>query len=194
MIKFIISTLLLMGLSLNAQADELTVLKEDMSQRVERVIKALTDKSLTKEQKNSELESAGEGLFDYTLMAKLSIGKKEWSKLTLAQKKEFVKLFESNMKNSYIEKSHLLSDEKVIVKDAVKVKRNRIHISVDVEGKKDATTLTYKYYLKKGKWLVFDVEIANVSILKTYRAQFAEILGSDSIETLLQKLKDKQSS
>jgi len=183
-----------MGLSLSVQADELTVLKEDMTQRVDRVIKALTNKALTKEQKNSELESAGEGLFDYTLMAKLSIGKKEWSKLALAQKKEFVKLFETNMKSSYIEKSHLLSDEIVIVKDAVKVKKNRIHLSVTVEGKKDATTLTYKYYLKKGKWLVFDVEIADVSILKTYRAQFAEILGSDSMGALMQKLKDKQSS
>ena len=194
MIKFIISTLLLMGLSLSVQADELTVLQEDMTQRVDRVIKALTNETLSKEQKNSELESAGEGLFDYTLMAKLSIGKKEWSKLALAQKKEFVKLFETNMKSSYIEKSHLLSDEKVIVKDAVKIKKNRIHLSVTVEGKKDAITLTYKYYLKKGKWLVFDVEIADVSILKTYRAQFAEILGSDSMDALIQKLKDKQSS
>jgi phospholipid transport system substrate-binding protein len=183
-----------MGLSFSAQADELTILQDDMTKRVDKVIKALKNNSLSKIEQNMELESAGEGLFDYTLMAKLSIGKREWSKLALAQKKEFVKLFETNMKNSYIEKSHLLSDETVSVKDAVKIKKNRIHLSVTVEGKKDATTLTYKYYLKKGKWLVFDVEIADVSILKTYRAQFAEILRSGSMDTLIQKLKDKQSS
>jgi len=194
MIKFIISTILLMAVSLSLHADVLTDIQADMTHRVDRVVEVLNSDILTKKEKNAELEIAGKGLFDYTLMARLSIGKKEWKKLSLAQKKEFATIFETNMKNSYIEKSYLLGDDKVTVHEAIQAKKTRIQLSVSVVGKKETTKLTYKYYSKKGKWLVYDVDIAGVSILQTYRAQFAEILGSDSMEILVQKLKDSQSS
>ena len=98
------------------------------------------------------------------------------------------------MKKSYIEKAHLLSDEKVTVNDAVQVKPTRIHLNVMIHGKDENTDIIYKYYRAKNReWLIYDVEIAGISILKTYRAQFKEVLDGGDMQELINQLKPKSS-
>ena len=51
--------------------------------------------------------------------------------------------------------------------------------------------MIYKFYKKKNQqWNVYDVEIMGVSIVQTYRSQFAGILKNQSIEDLLKKLRE----
>ena len=174
-------------------ADELNDLTVMMKGKVEYVIKVLKDTNLTKIEQDEKLHESIEGLFDYTLMARLSIGKREWIKLDSSKKQKFVKLFSTKMSNSYTEKSHMLSDEKINVKQAVQVKKSRVSVPVSIEGSKESTEMIYKfYYSKKAIWLIYDVEIAGVSILQTYRAQFAEELHNGNIDTLMKKLSSSE--
>jgi phospholipid transport system substrate-binding protein len=189
-IKKIIAMITLIGMFNTALlADELQDLTTMMKSKVEYVVKVLKDTNLTKVEQDKKLNESIEGLFDYTLMARLSIGKHEWMKLESAKKQEFVKLFSQKMKDSYTEKSHMLSNEKIVVKPAQMIKKSRISVPVLIEGTKKSTKLVYKFYhSKKAIWLIYDVEIAGVSILQTYRAQFAEELSSGNIDTLMKKL------
>ncbi len=50
--------------------------------------------------------------------------------------------------------------------------------------------IIYKFYKdKNGSWMIYDVDILGVSIIQTYRTQFAEILTKEPFEKLLEKLK-----
>jgi phospholipid transport system substrate-binding protein len=59
------------------------------------------------------------------------------------------------------------------------------------DGKK--IPLFYRLTDKSGSWKVYDIIIEGVSMVKTYRTQFRQILAKDSPGKLLQILRDKTS-
>ena len=188
--KSILFLFTLMILALPLVASELEDLKSTMQSKVDETVKTLKNPKLLREQQDKKITQLADGMFDYKLMAKLSIGKRNWKKFSPAQRKEFVNLFVLRMKASYAKKAHLLGDEKITVEDAVQVKPKRVYLRVLIHGSKNDTDIKYKYYkTKRGKWLIYDVEIAKISILQTYRAQFAEVLSNKSVDDLLKELK-----
>ena len=193
--KYITFFLLTAVLSTSVFGNQLEDLTSLMQKKVDFIITVLKDDSIQKDIQNQQIYESVDGLFDYTLMSRLSVGKTNWMKLKSSQKQEFVKLFSTLMKESYSEKAHLLSDEKVTVNDAQQIKSSRIYVSVTIQGSKESTELIYKfYYSKKAIWLVYDVDVAGVSILQTYRAQFAEILKDADMLELIDKLKSSTSA
>ena len=188
--KYLTILTIVLAMNVSSFASDLNTINNTMQEKVNLIMTVLKNERLLKHEKDTEIGKISEGLFDYSLMSRLSVGKKIWKKATKENKKDFVYFFEMRMKKSYIEKSHLLSDEKVTVHDAVQVKPTRIHQALMIKSKDKDTEILYKYYKSKsGLWLIYDVEIAGISILKTYRAQFAEILESGDIEELIKQLK-----
>ena len=49
--------------------------------------------------------------------------------------------------------------------------------------------LLYKFYHAKQAWMAYDIEINGVSLVKSYRTQFDEILQTGSAEKLLEELR-----
>jgi len=48
--------------------------------------------------------------------------------------------------------------------------------------------MRYKLYHSESEWKIYDVEIQGVSIIRSYRSQFSEILKNGTIDDLLLKL------
>jgi len=190
--KIVTNIVLLIALGATLVANDTDELTQMMTKKVNFVIKTIKDENLTRTQKDKALSESIEGLFDYTLMARLSVGKKVWKSLSSDKKQEFVKLFSDTMKKSYLEKSYLLSDERVIVEEAKQTKKSRISVPVTITGSKESMQMVYKFYhSKKEIWLIYDVEIAGVSILQTYRSQYAELLKDGNIDELMKLLREK---
>ena len=94
-------------------ADTTTQIKKEFNNTFENIIKIVKDKSLAKEQRNQKIVNAISPIFDFELMAKLSLGK-VWKSLKKDDKKAFVDAYVSRMKKSYSSKIDGFSDEKVI--------------------------------------------------------------------------------
>ena len=56
---------------------------------------------------------------------------------------------------------------------------------------KDKTIPINYVMIKRDNWLVYDVVVEGVSLVKNYRSQFQKILSKDSPESLIQRIKDK---
>ena len=67
------------------------------------------------------------------------------------------------------------------------VVETRVKIDKDTE-----IPVHYQLKDKEGNWLVCDIAIEGVSIVKNYRAQFNEILANSSFEDLIARLKSKE--
>ena len=53
--------------------------------------------------------------------------------------------------------------------------------------------MVFKYYLvSESLWKIYDLEVAGVSLMQTYRTQFSEIFTKDGATKLLDKLRQKQ--
>lgn len=170
-----------------------TEIKSEMTSKIDKVLLILKDNKLEKRQKGEEIISIMSPVFDYSLMSRLSLGKK-WKTISQSQKDEFTHIFTQKLKDSYIEKLDLYTDELVEILDTKKTKKTRLLLKTQLVGKEKKYDINYKFYKKKTEdsWLIYDVDLLGVSIIQTYRKQFAGFLKDKSFEELLVHLKTKK--
>ena len=174
-------------------ADEVREIREMTKEKVDIVINTLKDINLSKEEKKESILKTIDGLFDFERMAKLSLGKKYWKSLSKSRRKEFSRLFVERLKQSYLDKLDLYTDEEVVVDQAKQKKKNRVEVLTYLVSKDDKMEMKYKLYKDKKKgWLVYDVEVLGVSIVQTYRSQFSGYLRKNSMDELMNKLSSSE--
>jgi len=194
--KIILVLVSLFIFSQNLVANEQTILKDHFLNKIDDVITIVKDKTLEKTIRNGKIVESLTPMFDFTLMAKLSLGKK-WKTLKNSDKKEFVHLYVERMKQSYSTKIDAYSDEKIEVTQINQPKKNRIELVTNLINKDNKLEISYKFYkpknlkMDKDSWLIYDVVILGVSILKTDKAQFREYLQTKTIKELMNQLQSK---
>ena len=153
------------------------------------VLNILKDKSLSQKQKDEKNVRIIDDIFDFDIMSQISLGRK-WKTLSNNEKVRFSKAFEKKIKHSYLDKLRLYNNEKVIIKDLEKIKSNRITLETQVIGLDDTYKVIYFFYKKKqtNQWYIYDVELVGVSIIQTYRKQFAEFLTTKTVKELIESL------
>jgi phospholipid transport system substrate-binding protein len=188
--KFLVLLSLLFVFSNNLFAIEESKIVDVMKDKVDRVIAILQEKEKTKLEKTDRIFSIMDELFDYRVMSQIALGR-DWTNLSDKEKDKFTKLFELKLKNSYIDKLDLYTNEEIVIDNIKKLNPKRIKLLTYVIGKDDKYEIEYKFY-KDGtsNWLIYDVNIIGVSIMQTYRQQFAEYLKNNSFNNLLVSLND----
>lgn len=186
--QLLYATVLSLLLCPPVMADDLGDVEKMIEERIETVISALQDKTLDQQSKNEKVIRIVEPVFDFELMAKLSLGKKYWPDLSAAKRQEFIKVFTERLKDSYLEKLELYTDEKVAYEKPLRVK-GRIHMPTFLISKDNKYSMLYKLYKSDRGWLIYDIEIEGVSVIQTYRSQFDGVLKNGAIDDLLEKLK-----
>ncbi len=182
-----------MLLLLPLMADELQSLQSDLRGRIDTITATLNNKTLGQTEKNEKILSTVDSILDFTLMSQLSLDKTIRAKLTPEQLKEFNALFEKELKDSLLSKLENYSNEKIELKNSAKTQPNRISVFSVLQGKKGDTEVVFKYYLvSESLWKIYDLEVAGVSLMQTYRTQFSEIFTKDGATKLLDKLRQKQ--
>ena len=192
--NFLIITIIFLFLGSNLIfADEVSKIREMTKEKVDIVINTLKDQSLNKDEKKEAILKTVDGLFDFPRMAKLSLGKKHWKSLSKGDRKEFSKLFVEKLKQSYLDKLDLYTDEEVVVDDTKLKKKKRVEVLTYLVSKDDKMEMKYKLYKSKKKgWLVYDVEVLGVSIVQTYRSQFSGFLKKNSMDDLMNRLRSPE--
>jgi len=155
--------------------------------KLDATIAVLQKKDLDTQKKNEQLVEIVTPMFDFHLMAKLSLGRKYWPGLSEEKKDEFTDLFIKRLRASYLEKISLYTDEKVFFKTPVQDKR-KVSIPTEIISKNNRISMIYKMYKSKKDWKIYDVEIEGISIISTYRSQFDQVLSKGTMDELLQRL------
>jgi phospholipid transport system substrate-binding protein len=153
----------------------------------EAVFAILQKQDLTQELKNQKIIEIITPMFDFPLMAKLTLGRKYWPGLTPEQKERFTQLFIDRLRTSYLARITLYTDEKVRYRPSVSIKQ-KIHIPTELVSKDKTISILYKFHESDSSWKIYDLEIQGVSIIRSYRSQFQQILKSGTIDDLLAKL------
>jgi phospholipid transport system substrate-binding protein len=151
------------------------------------IVSILQNKDIDQKAKEKQIGKVISPIFDFPLMAKLALGRKNWPKFTPPQREKFTRLFTERLKKSYREKIAFYKDEKVLFKPKVQ-KKKTIYIPMELRYEDKKVAILYKLRKIEKRWKIYDVEIQGVSILLTYRSQFDEILRRDTVEDLLSRL------
>jgi len=162
-------------------ADDKDVAKELLESKIEAAIAVLQKNDLDQQEKNKQIIEIVTPLFNFPLMAKLSLGRKYWPGLIQEERQKFTQLFTKRLKESYLDKLTLYTDEKVVFKTPVQEKR-KIKIQTELISKNNTISMLYKFHESKHGWLIYDIEIQGVSIISTYRSQFDQVLSKGTID------------
>ena len=173
--------------SQTAVADDKKDAEKLLKGKLESVIFILEKKDIDRQAKKKEIVEIVTPMFNFSLMSKLTLGKKHWPGLTKDQKEKFIELFTKRLKDSYLDKMMLYTDEKIKYKASVQIKK-KVHIPTILTSKDNKISMLYKLYKSKQGWRIYDIEVQGVSLISTYRSQFDEILRSKTVDDLLAKL------
>jgi len=183
--RLLYSVFILLVMTQTVGADDKDVAKKLLESKIEAAIAVLQKNDLDQQEKNKQIIEIVTPLFDFPLMAKLSLGRKYWPGLTKEETQRFIELFTKRLKESYLDKLALYTDEKVVFKTPVQEKRR---IQTELISKNNTISMLYKFHESKHGWLIYDIEIQGVSIISTYRSQFDQVLSKGTIDELLIKL------
>jgi phospholipid transport system substrate-binding protein len=64
-----------------------------------------------------------------------------------------------------------------------------VQVPVAVRAGNEKVDMIYKFYATGNSWRIYDVEINGVSIIRSYRSQFDQILAGGTVEDLLEAVK-----
>ncbi len=168
-------------------ADDKLDAEEIVKRKLDAVFAVLQNKDLDQQAKKIEINEIVTPMFDFALMAKLTLGRQYWPNLPREKKEKFTQLYIELLKTSYLDKLALYTDEKIIFEPPAQVK-DKVQIPTQLVSKDRRTSILYKLYKPTDDWKVYDLEIQGVSIIRSYRSQFGEILQSGTIDDLLRKM------
>ncbi len=155
------------------------------------VFEIMLDKEMAMEQKKSNVTEITGGVFNFSLMAKLSIGKAHWSEFNVKQRDEFISLFTASFEDFYVDKLDLFSNEEVVFQPATVVEKKKVQVPTILLSKGKEYSILYKMSNTKGGWKIYDITIEGISLIHTYRSQYSHILKSGKPEDLLAKMREK---
>ncbi|EAI9907587.1 ABC transporter substrate-binding protein [Campylobacter upsaliensis] len=181
--------LLLLTIALSAFALNLNEIESFMQKNIDESLKILQNTKGDKKAVAQDIFKLFDGVFDYKLMAKLSLSK-YYQKLSQDEVAEFNKAFEASLKKSFTDKLELYKDQILKVEGGEQKNEKRYFLtsSMLVDGEKKF--IIFKFYKENDDWLIYDVDVLGVSIIQTYRSQFGDILENGTFKDLLNKLND----
>ncbi len=118
-----------------------------------------------------------------------------WRKANPDQQQRFIALYSDLLEANYRGKIEKYTDQKVSYLGE-RVEGHRAEVQTEVVTDQATIPLVYRLNLEGEKWMVYDVVIEGVSLVRTYRGTFGEIARKDGIDGLLeqvaQKVRDQQ--
>lgn len=183
--------LLLFTVAAPTQAGEPT---EQMKLTIDKMIDILGNPALKDpvkaEERRKLLRDTASERFDWREMARRSLAK-HWQQRTDEEKREFVPLFTDLLEQAYMDRIENYSGDKVSY-DGEKVKGKYSLVKVRIStSKQTEIPVVYRLQRKGSQWLIYDISIEGVSLVKNYRKQFDSVILSSSYQELVEKLKEK---
>ncbi|RLB12636.1 MAG: hypothetical protein DRG39_01400 [Deltaproteobacteria bacterium] len=171
-------------------ADEKNYVENLIRSKSNQILSIIKQKDISEKEKKKRIFEIGSPLFDFDTMAKLALGRKHWASLSQTQKKRFTDLFVKRLKMTYLDRATFYGNETVRFKPAIAKGKRKVYVPSIVSSKGENTSVIYKFWKSPKGWKIYDVEVEGVSIIRTYRSQFAQILRKGTIDDLFKKLEE----
>ena len=128
---------------------------------------------------------------DFNTMTKLAVGK-SWRKADAQQKEELVSEFKALLLNAYSSAVTEYGGETIEFKPFKPEKRDDRAVvrSAFVRSSGSTVPVWYKLRDKEG-WLIYDIEVDEISLVTSFRSAFSNEIEKGGIEGLLKTMKDK---
>jgi phospholipid transport system substrate-binding protein len=129
---------------------------------------------------------------DFKSMTYLAMGK-SFKKLDEAKQQELSAAFKALLVKTYAKTMNKYTNERILYDPYQKsVKANRAVVKTNISQTSTvAIPVHYKLLLKENKWLIYDILVDGISLIKSYRTTFKNEIKTHGVDGLIKSLKNK---
>ena len=127
---------------------------------------------------------------DVTGMARSVLGSRVWNQATVAERAAFSRAFTDLVIRTYASPLAEYSDESIQflpLRGKPAGGFASVNSTIHRPSKKDIM-LTYRLVLKNGQWKIYDFSVEGVSLLQSFKTQFAAALNSNRLQEVINKM------
>lgn len=123
-------------------------------------------------------------------MSRSVLGRQAWNKATVAEKKQFSQAFTRLVIRTYATPLVQYTDEKVKFLPLRSTNNGRfVRVnSIIIRSTGQNIPLSYSLVAKNGGWKIYDMSVEGVSLLQSFRSQFAQALQNTNMQALIQQM------
>ncbi len=130
-------------------------------------------------------------LFDFEEFSIRTVGR-TWKQFTPEQKQEFKTAFTDLLRNTYIDTLDEYHGQKIRFTGEVSGGNGkRVEVQMEFLADQKVYPVAFRMLEKNNRWVVYDVLIEGISMIKNYRDQFSDILAKNSPQELIDRVKAK---
>jgi len=132
---------------------------------------------------------------DFTEFGKLSLGT-QWRTLDAKQQEVYLVEFQELLKRTYLRRFKRGEAFKVSYRSDCRMnsKGDRLEIQTVIHSDGDVEAdVDYRFHKSGESWLVYDIVVDEVSVMRNYRKSFTRTLQKDGFDKLIEKMKKKKS-
>lgn len=157
---------------------------------LDRVMAIQNNDSLSREARSQEIHQIVSSSFDFNEMARDVLGS-TYGQLSSGQRNEFIDTFRYLFQDSYTRMVlNFLKNENI---EYGKATQGGGKAKVDTVIKRPNENIPVTYMMRSaGGWILYDVNVDGVSILSTYRSQFANVIRTKGFNYLIDKMKQQR--
>lgn len=172
-----------------ALADDMDDARRFVGELAQNIVTVLRDPSMTENRRLERVGAVTAGAFDLERTARIALGR-FWKLASPEQRAEFAGLFRSYVLASYGSRFRDYADRTLRVTGARPADEDVI-VESAVEGGATAVRLDWRLARAGHGWLVLDVAVEGVSLLLTYRNEFAAVIERQggAVAALLDELR-----
>lgn len=146
-----------------------------------------------KENLRAELAQAVYPRFDFTEMAKRSLGA-HWARRTAEERREFVKIFAGLLGNFYLDRIESYTVQNILyTRETEDANYAEVDTKIVTDNSGEELSINYKLHRVDNEWKVYDLMIEGVSLVDNYRSQFDRVIVRSSFENLVRIMQEKHS-
>jgi phospholipid transport system substrate-binding protein len=152
-------------------------------------MRTIANEKATVETKQKEMKKLTGELLDFSDVAEQTLGE-SYQKLNAKQKKEFASSLEQLVEASYISRINEANTSDIKFTEATDAGEAAVvKATADTQGSE--VHLEFKLMPRAQGWLVKDVVIDDVSLVRNYRSQFQKQLAKGTVADLQKKIQKK---
>ncbi len=148
------------------------------------------DDSSTRPVVKAKIEALLRNIFDFKEFSMRTVGPR-WRTFNEDQQTRFADAFATLLRTSYLDKLESYHGESVeYAGERLSSDARRVEVNTFVILQDKKVPVSYRM-LKKQGWVVYDVLIEGISLVKNYRTQFHELFRKESPDQIIARIKAK---
>ena len=167
------------------------------AEQVREILKKTVVKGSAEEQaQKTKLKKVVDGFLDYRELSIRSLGP-HWKERTPVEQRDFVQLLRDLIDASYTGaiRNNIKFEMKYLPEeidaDGVNASVPTVASAKTSKGKVVSMDILFHMYLKDGKWMIYDIEFDDLSLVRHYRSEFNRKIKKESYAALIEAMKKK---